>query len=566
MSDRNPRTGANKVSDTAARKVVPSETQVARATATPVEDDPAWVELGRTCVVKANEGDASAGDSASTSNHTEFSASRVLGKNLVKIGDYLLKKKLGEGAMGAVYQAEQISRDNRTVALKILFPHVANNPKLVARMEREAHVMGLLDHPNIIQAFDYDVADGCHYVAMEYVAGKNTQKWLEKVGKFPVGDAVHIALVCARALAYAHAQNMIHRDIKPENILLTKTGIVKVADLGMVKTEDEEMSLTQTGHAVGTPWYMPLEQARNAKEIDCRSDIYALGCTLYAFLTGRPPFVGKTIVDVIQAKEVGTFPPARQANPEVPERLDLILAKMIAKQPKHRYQSCEEVIKDLESLGLASDKVSFMQERPVARPKEDDDVSKMVATVETAMGKSQFQQTPADGVATVDPNTWYLQVKSADGVAARKYTTAQLQKMLTDGVIKPNARISRSESDGFRAVATFKEFQGQALAKATKKAADKQTSRYRNIYKKIDEKDRAQQAKERADNEPESAVQATTRYWLELTLKGLPIGLGIMAFVSVLYWLGTTDVPLAVPIVPAVAFVGSVLYAIFGRR
>src|ERR1043166_4727140 len=116
----------------------------------------------------------------------------------------------------------------------------------------------------------------------------------------------------------------------------------------MVKIGDEEMSLTQTGHAVGTPWYMPLEQARNAKEIDGRSDIYALGCTLYAFITGHPPFTGRTIVDVIQAKEMGTFPSARQTNKAVPERLDLIIAKMVAKQPKHRYQTCEDVIKDLE--------------------------------------------------------------------------------------------------------------------------------------------------------------------------------------------------------------------------
>ena len=126
------------------------------------------------------------------------------------------------------------------------------------------------------------------------------------------------------------------------------------------RIDNEEMSLTQTGHAVGTPWFMPLEQARNAKEIDGRSDIYALGCTLYAFLTGRPPFMGRTIVDVIQAKEVGTFTPARQANSDVPERLDLILAKMTAKHPKNRYQTCEEVIKDIESLGLASEALTFL--------------------------------------------------------------------------------------------------------------------------------------------------------------------------------------------------------------
>src|SRR6202043_2418806 len=112
---------------------------------------------------------------------------------------------------------------------------------------------------------------------------------------------------------YAHELEVIHRDVKPDNVLITRQGEVKLADLGMVKMLDEDMSLTQTGHAVGTPWYMPLEQARNAKDTDGRCDIYALGCTLYACLTGQPPFVGRTIVDVIQAKERGSFAPARQA-------------------------------------------------------------------------------------------------------------------------------------------------------------------------------------------------------------------------------------------------------------
>src|SRR5438270_12296390 len=113
----------------------------------------------------------------------------------------------------------------------------------------------------------------------------------------------------------------------------------------MVKLIDENLNLTQTGYAVGTPCYMPLEQARNAKDSAARSDIYALGCTLYCLLTGQPPFTGPTIVDLIQAQEQGTFPPARRFNPEVPERLDLILLKMVAKSIRYRYQACAEVIK-----------------------------------------------------------------------------------------------------------------------------------------------------------------------------------------------------------------------------
>jgi serine/threonine-protein kinase len=280
-------------------------------------------------------------------------------KNVTIIGDFHLLKTLGEGAMGKVYKAYQPAF-KRHVALKILFEHVAKNPKLVERLYREGLVMGRLDHPNIVAAYGTGEDKGWHYIAMEYVDGEALQKWLNRVGSVAVGDALHVILACARALQYAHENGLVHRDVKPDNVLITREGLVKVADLGMVKTSDEDMALTQTGHAVGTPWYMPLEQARNAKNIDARSDIYALGCMLYCLLTGEPPFAGKTLVEVIQAKEIGTFPPARSVNNEVPERLDLIITKMTAKLPRYRYQSCAEVINDLEALNLASAELAFL--------------------------------------------------------------------------------------------------------------------------------------------------------------------------------------------------------------
>ncbi len=203
----------------------------------------------------------------------ELSATRVIGdplapatpsppvdeKRVVMGGDFQLVKKLGEGAMGAVFLARQLSF-NRDVALKVLFAHVAKNEKLVERLNREARAMAALDHPNIVQAYAVGEENGCPYVAMEFVDGKNLQKWLGKLGRLSVADAVHIVRACAVGLGYAHKQGMIHRDIKPENILVTRSGAVKIADLGMVKTFDDDMALTQTGHAVGTPWYMPLEQ------------------------------------------------------------------------------------------------------------------------------------------------------------------------------------------------------------------------------------------------------------------------------------------------------------------
>ena len=128
-------------------------------------------------------------------NFTEMSPSLILGKNVFEIGDFKLIRKIGEGAMGAVYKAQQVSFKNRVVALKILFPHVANNPKLVKRLYREGMVMGQLDHQNIVQAFAIGEAQGFHYIAMEYVSGRSMQKWLVQLGRLPVGDAVRIVLV-----------------------------------------------------------------------------------------------------------------------------------------------------------------------------------------------------------------------------------------------------------------------------------------------------------------------------------------------------------------------------------
>jgi serine/threonine-protein kinase len=508
---------------------------------TPEEDDPLWEQLGATRI-SDGQSDVSLGSFTninSPSNFTELSPSLVLGKNIVALGDFKLIRKLGEGAMGAVYKAQQVSF-NRVVALKILFPHVANNPKLVARLHREGMVMGQLDHPNIVQAYAIGEAQGCHYVAMEYVSGRSMQKWLAQLGRLPVGDAVHIILDCAKALAYAHAQNMVHRDVKPDNILLTKKGAVKVADLGMVKTTDEDMSLTQTGHAVGTPWYMPLEQARNAKEIDGRSDIYALGCTLYAFLTGHPPFVGRTIVDVIKAKEVGTFPPARQANSDVPERLDLILAKMTAKLPKNRYQNCDEVTKDLESLGLASETLSFLNQKPIDPEVTAEEYESVGKTSVTPASKSRADVDFAGSAApSLDPDIWFVQSKLPDGTSAtRKYTTAQLHKMLEEGTIKPTAKASHQATEGFRTLGTYKEFQGVALGALAKKAADKNTARYRGLYKKIEEKELEREKEEmlRRGEVEETTMQATRRYWMGILIKALPVIVGIIVLYLLVWY------------------------------
>jgi serine/threonine-protein kinase len=284
------------------------------------------------------------------------------GRKFSQLGDFRLLRRLGSGGMGNVYRARQLSR-NRDVALKVLFRHLAAQPAFLKRFHREAELMSRLDHPNLLRGYEVGEDKGWHYFAMECVTGGSVQAWLTRLGKFPVADAVHVVRACARALQYAHDLNLVHRDIKPDNILLTGRGVVKVADLGLAKAQDDALSMTRTGTGAGTPLYMAPEQAVDAKNVDGRSDLYSLGCVFYALLTGRPPFQGNDLLELIQAKERGTFPPVRRFTPEAPERLDFLLNKMLARRQDQRYQTAAELAEELECQGLAGERLSFFPAR-----------------------------------------------------------------------------------------------------------------------------------------------------------------------------------------------------------
>ncbi len=266
--------------------------------------------------------------------------------------------------MGTVFQAHQISL-NRLVALKVLSQRLRRHPAFVQRFQREAQVMAQLDHPNILRCYEIRVVRGWHLLAMEFVDGGSLEDVLPQRGQLAVEDALYVAIACARALQHAHRLNLVHRDIKPENILLTSQGEVKVADLGLAKPQDDKMGLTRLGTGVGTPLYMPPEQARRAGRVDARSDIYALGGMLYRLVTGEAPFKCKSLLELIQAKEESRFTPARQLNPRLPEQLDRILARMLAGVPDQRYQNCSELLEQLEGLGLAGNR--FLTREPAHR-------------------------------------------------------------------------------------------------------------------------------------------------------------------------------------------------------
>jgi len=282
---------------------------------------------------------------------TQFQASAALqmrGEALV-IGDYHILDVIGSGGMGQVYKARHRIM-KRLVAIKIMHTARSTNPKLVQRFYREVEAAARLSHPNIVTAYDAGETPGGLYLAMEYVDGVDLSVILQAVGSLSVNQAVNITLQVARGLDFAHEHNVIHRDVKPGNLLLARDGTVKILDMGLARfTEEEaaEVSLTMVGPLMGTVEYMAPEHAANAKHADHRSDIYSLGCTMYRLLTGHLPYGGETAVEKVIAQREHPIPELRRIADDIPESLQGIFARMVAKTPEERYQSMDECLADL---------------------------------------------------------------------------------------------------------------------------------------------------------------------------------------------------------------------------
>lgn len=275
------------------------------------------------------------------------------------LGQYELKKKLGQGGMGAVYLAVD-SQLKRQVALKILPREKASNPQLVKRFKAEAQNASQLTHENIVAVYGAGEADGYLYIALEFVDGIDVHDLVERRGVLPVKRSIDIIKQVCRALQHALDQGIVHRDIKPANLLIRRDGVVKLADMGLARAVDEttETGLTRAGTTVGTVDYMSPEQARNSKAADVRSDIYSLGCTWYHMLTGTPPYAEGSLTNKLNAHANRPPPDARDKNPAVPEGVVAVMQRMMAKTPNERYQTPGELIKDLEGALVNRDAVS----------------------------------------------------------------------------------------------------------------------------------------------------------------------------------------------------------------
>jgi serine/threonine-protein kinase len=278
-----------------------------------------------------------------------------------KFGQYQLVRKLGAGGMGEVYLAEhQLLK--RPCALKLIHPSTGSNPVALARFEREVRTAARLSHPNSIEIFDYGhTDDGTFYYVMEYLHGMSLDDLVERYGPLPPGRVIYLLRQVCAGLARAHALGLIHRDLKPANIYVAIRGgesdVAKVLDFGLVKLTADPTAPALTGehHVSGTPLYMAPEQATGARDLDARLDIYALGATAYFALTGRPPFVGDSSIQVMMAHARDPVEPPSMLRADIPHDLEMVVLTCLAKRPDDRYPDVKSLSRALAACASAAD-------------------------------------------------------------------------------------------------------------------------------------------------------------------------------------------------------------------
>ena len=292
-------------------------------------------------------------------------AASVLTEGLEIAGRYRVLKLLGMGGMGAVYRVhdEELDRD---VALKLIRSDIGENPEALERFKREIQLSSKVTHKNVLRVYDLGASSGIKYLTMQFVEGEDLSTVLKRVGRLPTPRLTHIFRQILEGLKAAHDQGVIHRDLKPQNIMLDPSDNVFVTDFGLAKSL-EQSGMTQTGAIVGTPYYMSPEQVKGAP-IDHRSDIYSLGVILYEMSTGRLPFTGSSPYEVMAQRLHSVPESAGKINPDLPAYLSKILERCMTVDTAARYQTVEEILRDLDAGGFRTTMRFEVSRRPWLRP------------------------------------------------------------------------------------------------------------------------------------------------------------------------------------------------------
>jgi len=258
------------------------------------------------------------------------------------VGPYRIVQQLGQGGMATVFRAYHAALD-RYVAIKVLHPAFTQDPNFLARFQREAKVVARLEHPNLVPVYDYAETDGKPYLVMKFIQGETLKA---RMGRAPVSVKEGLGLVEAvgSALAYAHRQGVLHRDLKPSNVLLASDGAIYLADFGLARIATAGESTLSTDMLLGTPQYISPEQARGDRDLDPGTDIYSFGVVLYEMVVGRVPFNADTPFSIIHDHIFTPLPLPRQVNPLVPEAVERVLLKALAKERADRYASVEALV------------------------------------------------------------------------------------------------------------------------------------------------------------------------------------------------------------------------------
>jgi len=284
---------------------------------------------------------------------------------------YKILGVLGRGGMAIVYKALH-RRRQRIVAIKVSDPYSADEGESVARFHQEQSLAGRLTHPNLVAANDAGQIAGCPYLVLEFVEGHDLAWLLKQRGRLPAAEACEVVRQAALGVQHIHKQGLVHRDLKPANLMLTPSGQVKVLDLGLARSlhgPAPEGQITLTGQFLGTPDYMAPEQCLDSHAVDSRTDIYALGCTLYELLAGQPPFAGPGYQSAflkMRAHLESPVPPIRERLPEIPERLVAALERMLAKDRAERFASPACVVAALQPFAAGADLAGLLQGDPAA--------------------------------------------------------------------------------------------------------------------------------------------------------------------------------------------------------